>query len=70
MNEQKLDHHQAHSKDGLEHRPYWKRAHHDWKFWVALVLMFVAMAIYLGSIDLAYRPQPSRQLPSKPSQAL
>src|ERR1035441_5019093 len=26
-----------------EHRPYWKRAHHDWRFWVALVLMLAAM---------------------------
>jgi hypothetical protein len=24
------------------HRPYWKRAHHDWRFWVALFLMMAA----------------------------
>ena len=37
--------------------PYWKRAHHDWRFWVALILMFAAMFIYLGSFDLAWRPR-------------
>ncbi len=40
----------------LEHRPYWKRAHHDWRFWVALVLMLVAMFIYLMTDDLSIVP--------------
>jgi hypothetical protein len=40
-------------KDGI---PYWKRAHHDWKFWVALLLMLAAMFIYVKSNDLSVRP--------------
>jgi hypothetical protein len=36
--------------------PYWKRAHRDWRFWIGLVLMLVAMAIYVLSDDLAFLP--------------
>jgi hypothetical protein len=36
--------------------PYWKRAHHDWRFWLGLVLMFAAIAIYVMSDDLALLP--------------
>lgn len=39
------------------HHPYWKRAHHDWKFWVALILMLAAMMIYVMSDDLAFVPR-------------
>jgi hypothetical protein len=38
-------------------RPYWKRMHHSWFFWVAAVSILVAMVIYITSIDLAFRPQ-------------
>ncbi|MEO8339368.1 MAG: hypothetical protein ABI604_06550 [Nitrospirota bacterium] len=37
--------------------PYWKRAHHDWKFWFAMVMMFAALAMYVGSIDLSRVPK-------------
>ena len=37
-------------------RPYWKRAHHDWRFWVGLVLMLAAITIYVMSDDLALLP--------------
>jgi uncharacterized membrane protein len=26
---------------------YWKRAHHDWRFWIGLSLMLLAMATYI-----------------------
>jgi hypothetical protein len=41
-----------------EHKsgPYWRRAHRDIKFWIALVLMFAAIAIYVLSDDLAFLP--------------
>jgi hypothetical protein len=39
-----------------EHRPYWKRAHHDWRFWVALVLMLGSMLIYVMTDDLSIVP--------------
>jgi hypothetical protein len=36
--------------------PYWKRAHKDWKFWVAVLLMLLAMAVYIRTDELAIRP--------------
>jgi hypothetical protein len=39
-----------------DQRPYWKRAHHDWKVWVALVFMFAAITIYVLSDNLAFLP--------------
>jgi len=38
------------------HTPAWMRLHHDWRFWVAVILMFGAMVVYLMSDDLAWRP--------------
>ena len=43
--------------------PYWKRAHHDWRFWAALFLMIAAMIVYVMSEDLSLRPR------SRPSQS-
>jgi hypothetical protein len=43
------------------HRPYWKRAHHDWKFWIAIILMLIAMWVYVRSNDLSLRPRGSAQ---------
>jgi hypothetical protein len=34
------------------HVPYWKRAHHDWKFWLVLFFMLAAMVIYIMTQDL------------------
>jgi hypothetical protein len=49
-------------------RPYWTRAHRDWRVWVGVVLMLAAMIIYLMTNDLAWGPhlQP-RQPISSPS---
>jgi hypothetical protein len=67
MNETKHSHHRHEGPDGDSvhqgHRPYWKRAHHDWKFWVALFLMLAAMIIYVMSDDLALRPHRQAQQP-------
>jgi len=38
------------------HIPYWKRAHTDWRLWVAALLMFVAILYYVMSMDLSWRP--------------
>jgi hypothetical protein len=46
--------HTSKQKNGI---PYWKRAHHDWKFWVAILLMLVAMIIYVKTNDLSERPK-------------
>ena len=44
------------------HRPYWRRAHRDWRLWSIVILMLVAMAVYLMTGDLRWplqaRPQP------------
>jgi hypothetical protein len=28
-------------------RPYWKRAHHDWRAWVIMLVMLAAMMAFL-----------------------
>jgi len=45
------------------HTPAWMRLHHDWRFWVAVILMFGAMVFYLASGDLAWRPGARSQGP-------
>lgn len=45
-------------------RPYWTRAHRDWKFWVALSLMLAAMVVYVMSDNLAFRPHRQMQQPA------
>jgi hypothetical protein len=50
-----------HDSDHQGKRPYWTRAHRDWKFWVALSLMLAAMVIYVMSDDLAFRPHRQAQ---------
>jgi hypothetical protein len=52
-----------HNGDHQGQRPYWTRAHRDWKFWGALFLMLAAMIIYVMSDDLAFRPRHQPQPP-------
>ena len=45
-----------------EHKPprppaYWRRAHRDWKFWVGVVFMLLAMFVYVESFDLLFQPR-------------
>ena len=60
MSENKRSHRhhgeRGHNSDHQDRRPYWTRAHHDWKFWVALSLMLAAMVIYVMSENLSFRP--------------
>jgi len=46
-------------------RPYWKRAHHDWRFWIALLLMIAAMVVYVVSEDFAWLPRGRLQQPHR-----
>jgi|HubBroStandDraft_6_1064221.scaffolds.fasta_scaffold679784_2 hypothetical protein len=50
-----------HGNEGPAHHSvnhsYWRRAHHDWRFWAALVLMLVAITIYVLSDNLALLPR-------------
>jgi hypothetical protein len=72
MNEKKHSH-QRHGGPGRDsshdgQRPYWKRAHCDWRFWVGLVFMFAAISIYVMSEDLVWMPRSQpRQAPSENS---
>jgi ABC-type Zn2+ transport system substrate-binding protein/surface adhesin len=59
MNENEQSHHshQEPESDSAhhDHRPYWKRAHRDWRVWVAVVLMITGMIVYVMSDDLSVR---------------
>jgi hypothetical protein len=35
------------------HRSYWKRAHRNWRLWVAAIVTLAAMIIYVMSEDVA-----------------
>ncbi|MGC9261590.1 MAG: hypothetical protein ACP5I8_16120 [Phycisphaerae bacterium] len=58
---------EEHKKEHQHHGPdvsipYWKRAHRDWRFWIALLLMLAAMATYLITDDEAFRSAGPPQL--------
>ena len=36
-----------------EDRPYWKRAHQDWRFWFGLTAMLVAISFYVVTNNLS-----------------
>jgi hypothetical protein len=57
------EHPHTHYKKEHGEKPYWKRAHHDWKFWVALFFLLFAMWIYIRSNDLSVRPNGHTQQP-------
>lgn len=38
------------------HRPYWKRAHRDWRFWIAVFFIGAALFVYVTSVDLSLVP--------------
>lgn len=57
------DHHHADTgpHPSQEHTaPYWKRAHKDWKFWVGVVFIALALAIYISTLDLSSVPRHGR----------
>lgn len=46
-----------HSSFHESHRPYWKRAHRDWRVWVGVFVMLIAMAIFVMSDYFAWLPR-------------
>ncbi len=45
--------------------PYWRRAHHDWRFWFGLIAILVAIAVYVGTNDLSMVPSGrQKQMPT------
>jgi hypothetical protein len=45
-------------------RPYWKRMHRSWPFWVGMILVTAAITMYVLSDNLALVPR------SHPRQAM
>jgi hypothetical protein len=39
-----------------QRKPYWQRAHLDWKFWVGAIAIAVAVVIYVLTLDLSSVP--------------
>jgi hypothetical protein len=54
-------HHGNHDKGWHEvhdhrHGPYWRRMHRDWRVWLGVTLMLIAMVIYILSLNESLRP--------------
>jgi hypothetical protein len=47
----------------VHERPYWKRMHRSWPFWVGMVLVTAAITIYVMSDNLALIPRGQPQKP-------
>ena len=47
---------ESHKSPYQAHTPYWRRFHHDWKFWGVVLFLFAAIAIYVVSFDLVLVP--------------
>ena len=59
-------HHHGMSDSGSvqqEHLPYWRRVHHDWRAWVVVSLMILAMIVYVLTDNLSFR---FRRRPQQP----
>jgi len=71
MNENEHTYHQHEAQDRIiphqDHKPYWKRIHHTWSFWIFLFLMFVGILYYIVSVDFAFAPQQQMKQPSENS---
>lgn len=58
-----MEHGHHHGGDDKGRRPYWKHAHRDWRFWVAVFFIFAAIFVYVVSDDLALVPRGHRTRP-------
>lgn len=69
MNENEHNNHQQeglnHANGLHDHRPYWKRIHHTWSFWIFLFLMLAAIIYYVMSVDFAFVPHKQLKQPSE-----
>jgi hypothetical protein len=60
MSEAKHHHHPdegPHAAVDPDRVPYWKRAHRDWRFWVAVFFLFAAITVYVVTVDLSLVPR-------------
>ena len=61
----KSSHHAAHEDpDEPNGEPRVRPIHHSWVFWVAVVLVLVAMITYVFTLDLAKQPVPRAAQPA------
>jgi hypothetical protein len=66
MNDKKHPHPHGDPNGGSNHpdgRPYWKRAHRDWRVWIAAGCILVAMIIYIMTNDLRGWPNGRTERP-------
>ena len=65
MHESTHNHHPQAAVDGehVRHQDvaYWRRAHRDWRFWLGLFLMVVAITVFFMSVDLSLVPSSQPQ---------
>lgn len=47
----------AHEKNHHAPRPYWKRTHIQWAFWIGVALMAIALLVYIFSLNLSLVPR-------------
>ena len=52
-----------HEKNHHVPRPYWKRTHIQWAFWIGVVCISIALLVYIFSVDLALVPRPWQHPP-------
>lgn len=68
MNHSKHKQHQHSNSKGNTHShghpPYLKRAHRDWRTYVAVILMLAGMVVYLMTMDLSEQPADTTQPPA------
>jgi hypothetical protein len=63
------DNRQDENKEDRELGPYWRRAHADWRFWVGVVLISVAIAVYVVTVDLSMVPRMFHRAAGRSSEA-
>jgi hypothetical protein len=61
-------HHGGPNQDGARpQRPLWKRMHHSAFFWVGVVLMLLAMAVFVMTDGFLLRPKGRASAPAQGS---
>jgi hypothetical protein len=54
----------GHSHEGHHHpAPWYATVHRNWIFWVAVLLMLVAMGVYVMSLDESLQPDGNLEAP-------
>ena len=54
----------AKARDHVHPRgPFWKRAHRDWRVWIAVLLMLALILVYVLTDNLSLRPGQPRSQP-------